>query len=154
YSLSIQYDVGSAQNVPATANNPSPPVTGTGSVHVSAGDVAKLPTLDSILQSPFANSAAPGTQERSGTVTASQAYAWTQTWCAVDAQTLANNLPNIVVRFAVNDEDVDSSLIRQQSTTENQLSCNEYSVMLSDWTPGNVTLTAALILNSPVFDGQ
>jgi len=93
-------------------------------------------------------------QKRSGSVSASQSYVWAQTWCASDAQTLTANLANIAVTFSVNGQAVDPSLITQKNVSQDQMSCAQYFVVLSNWMPGNVTLTATLRLKQPVFDGQ
>ncbi len=154
YTLSIEYDVGDGTAVAGNSNNPAPPVSGTGSVKVSSGDRSQLPSLEGALQSGFANSAAPGKQERSGTVSSAQSYAWTQTWCATDAQTLSDNLAAMDFAFAVNGEPVDSSLITQNKATQSGLSCAEFGVVLSSWTAGNVTLTATMTVKDAVFDGQ
>ncbi len=155
YSLSIEYDVGAGSANPTTAPN-LPPVSGTGSVTVGNGqasEAGQLSSLDSVLSSAFADSASPSTQKRSGSVTASQSYVWAQTWCASDAQTLAGNLANITVTFSVNGQAVDPALVSKQDVTDNQLSCTQYFVVLSNWTPGNVTLTSTLTFKQPVFDG-
>jgi matrixin/pre-peptidase len=153
YVLSIQYDVGpptSSSNVPSSpgnTNNPAPS-NPTASVQVSAGDpakIGKLPSLDSALESPFA---------RNGTVDPAQTYAWEQTWCATDADTLAGNLPDISVEFAVNGESVDPSLVTQRNFSNDPYQCAGYSVQLSGWTTGLVNLTATLKLAAPVFDGN
>ncbi|MEO8393604.1 MAG: hypothetical protein ABI700_11495 [Chloroflexota bacterium] len=107
-----------------------------------------------MLNSPFADSASPATQTRTGNVAASQSYVWAQTWCASDAQTLATDLTNLSISFSVNDQPVDSALITKKDVTDNQLSCVQYFVVLSNWTPGNVSVTATLTMNQPVFDGQ
>ena len=156
YSLSIEYDVGAGQAVPTVQAN-SPPVTGTGSVTVGNGQssqTGQLASLDNILNSPFADSASPATQTRTGNVVASQSYVWAQTWCASDAQTLTATLANISVTFSVNDQAVDPSLVTKKNVSQNQLTCAQYFVFLSNWTPGNVSLTATLTLKQPVFDGQ
>jgi hypothetical protein len=157
YNLSIQYDVGAGNSAPTTAANNNPPVSGIGSVKASApqsGQLDSLPSLDSVLQSPFADSAAPDHQNRNGTVSTSQSYAWEETWCATDNQTLASGLANITVTFAINGTPVDPSAVTQADTSQNQLSCKEYGTVLSGWSPGNVTLTATLTLKQAVFDGQ
>lgn len=162
YVLSIQYDVGpptgssSAPVAPGNTNNPAP-ANPTATVQVSAGDpaqIGKLPSLDSALESPFASSATPGEQARNGTVDPAQTYTWEQIWCATDADTLAGNLPNISVEFAVNGEPVDPSLVTQRNFSNKPYQCVGYSVLLSGWTTGLVNLTATLKLAAPVFDGS
>ena len=156
YELSIEYDVGAGQT-PATVPANSPAVTGTGSVKVSAGQasqVDQLPSLESVLSSPFADSASPSTQTRTGNISGSPSYLWEQMWCASDAQTLTAGLANIAILFSVNGQAVDPSLITQTNVALGQLSCAEFFVILSDWTPGNVSLTATVTLRLPVFDGQ
>lgn len=158
YILGIEYDVGAgtgnAPAAPPVANNPA---AGTGDVQVSAGQESQLnqlPSLDTALSSPFANSAAPGQQERSGGVDANQDYVWQQTWCATDEQTLEANVANIDVQFSVNDRVVDPSRVTIARATNDPYVCNIYFVTLSDWTPGNVTLISSLNMTEPVFDGQ
>ena len=75
-------------------------------------------------------------------------------WCASDTQTLTAGLANIAILFSVNGQAVDPSLITQTNVALGQLSCAEFFVILSDWTPGNVSLTATVTLRLPVFDGQ
>jgi len=55
---------------------------------------------------------------------------------------------------SVNDRMVDPALVTEVRTTNAPYTCNTYFVVLSDWTLGNVTLVATLILREPVFDGQ
>ncbi|MBZ0288961.1 MAG: matrixin family metalloprotease [Anaerolineae bacterium] len=163
YILSIAYDVGpptgasSPADAPGNADNPSPaPSNPTASVQVSAGDpsqIEQLPSLDSALESSFAGSATPVEQSRNGTVDPTQAYAWEQVWCATDADTLAANLPDISVTFRVNGEPVDPALVTQRNFTMGRYQCNSYSVILSDWSTGQVNLSATLSLAAPVFDG-
>ncbi|MEO8607191.1 MAG: matrixin family metalloprotease [Chloroflexota bacterium] len=162
YVMTIQYDVGPPTGVssaPVAPGNTSNPASGnpTASVQVSAGDAAqidKLPSLDGALESAFASSATPGEQARNGTVDPSQTYAWEQTWCATDANTLAGNLPDISVQFAVNGEPVDSSLVTQRNFSSSQYQCVGYSVLLSGWSTGLVNLSSTLSLKAPVFDGN
>jgi hypothetical protein len=158
YSLSIQYDVGAGSGQLLATNQPnSPPVSGTGSVTVGNGQsspAGQLSSLDSVLSSPFADSASPATQTRTGNVIASQSYVWDQTWCASDAQTLTGNLANMSVTFRVNGQAVDSTLVTKKDVSQDQLSCAQYFVVLSNWMPGNITLTATLTMKQPVFDGQ
>lgn len=158
YILGIQYDVGAGTgNVPAAPPVGNNPAAGTGDVRVSAGQESQLnqlPSLDSALSSAFANSAAPGKQERGGAVDSSQSYVWQQTWCATDDQILEESLANINMQFSVNDRAVDPSLVTEARATNAPYSCNIYFVALSDWTPGNVTLISTLNLLEPVFDGQ
>lgn len=157
YSLAIQYDVGSGQAVATTAPGAAPPVSGTGSVKVSAGQTGQsnqLPSLDAVLTSPFAASAAPGAQQRSGAVSRTQAYTWEQIWCSTDAQTLTNSLSNINITFKVNGEPVDPSLVTQADINQSPYVCRAYSVTLSGWMAGSMTLTSTLTLKDAVFDGQ
>lgn len=156
YSLSIQYDVGSG-SVPTIGSTPVITSSGSGSVKVSAGQaahLAQLPSLDSILATPFANSAGPGSQARSGTLNSTQSYVWDLEWCATDAKTLSTDLKNIVVKFTVDNQDVAANLITQSDVPNSQLSCAKYFVILSNWTLGTVEMEAKLTLKQAVFDGQ
>ncbi len=157
YTLGIEYGTQSGPAIaPTTSANNVP--NATGNVTVSAGQasqIASLPALDTILATPFANSAAPGTQTRTGTVVSTQSYVWGQTWCATDAKTLAANLANITFTFNANNKPVDPKLVLQSNVSGTQgLSCTEYFVILSNWAAGNVSLSATLTLKQPVFDGQ
>jgi hypothetical protein len=163
YVMSIEYDVGpptGASSPPVApgnnTNNPAPS-NPTASVTVNAGDpsqIDNLPSLDVALESPFASSANPGTQSRNGTVDPAKSYAWEQTWCATDADTLAQNLADITVTFAVNGEPIDQSLVAQRNFTGGQYQCTGYSVILSDWQTGQVNLSSTLTMDAPVFDGS
>ncbi len=158
YSLSIQYDVGSGQNtVPATTVANAPPVSGNGAVQVSKGQasqIQQLPALDTVLTSAFADSAAPGKQTRQGTVSRSQSYVWQQNWCAQDAQTLSANLQQIRFGFAINGQPIDASQVTTTNVAQSPYQCALAFVVLSNWSPGNVTLTSTLTLTGAVFDGE
>jgi len=157
YILSIQYDVGAGGGTSFQPTAVGPPVSGTGTVNISGGDPSQLdqlPPLDTVLDTPFANSATPIRQERSGSVDSSQAYIWQLPWCATDTAALEGNLADISVQFSVNDQMVDPTLITHSDFTSGQYTCATYFVVLSGWTPGNVSLTATLTFAEPVFDGQ
>ncbi len=157
YTLTINYGQTSAPPAAPTtaANQPR----GTASVRVSAGQPASLqqnPSLDSVLNTAFNESVMPEKQTRNATVQSSQTYNWSTTWCANNAQTLSQNLANIAVTFAVNGTPVDSKTVTQTQphNAQNGLSCVDYFVVLSDWQPGQVTLTKTMTLRSPVYDGM
>lgn len=157
YVLSIEYDVGTTVTPAPNATRIAPPPTGTGTVTVNRGNpsqVSGLPALDTVLSSPFSESAMPTTQQRSGQVFGEQTYVWSMAWCATSAQSLRDNLANMTFSFAVNGQAVDPSLVARNESTANGLSCMEYFVTLSGWTMGNVSLTATMHMNQPVFDGQ
>lgn len=158
YTLTIEY--GTASNNPApVATTPPNTSGGTGSVKVSAGQANGLqqnPSLDTTLDMPFADSVQPETQSRNANVKQGQTYNWVLTWCALDANTLNKTLPSINVTFAVNGQAVDSRLVTHTAphTEQNNLSCVDYFVVLSGWSPGQVALTRTLRLSNPVFDGS
>jgi hypothetical protein len=163
YVLSIEYGQTQAPPaaVPTTANQPTGG-TSFGNVRVSAGQEAmlqQLPALDSVIDAAFADSPTPQTQTRNATVQRSQSYTLPVTWCASDQATLTKNLQNITVSFAVNGSPVDSSIItKTQPKTgqngQNGLSCANFFVVLSDWSSGNVKITATISLKDAVYDGM
>jgi hypothetical protein len=125
-------------------------------VKVSKGtDLSQAQSLDQTLDAPFSDSLTPTTQTHNATVQANQSYAWVTTWCARDQSTLSSNLPNLTAKFAIGNSQIDQNLITQtQPHTANNLSCVDWFVVLSNWQPGQVTLTRTLTLKAPVFDGN
>jgi Matrixin/Bacterial pre-peptidase C-terminal domain len=160
YILSIDYGTTTAGNpppaAPTTANQPPGQP---GKVKVSSGQASALqqyPSLDSMADTPFNDTLTPSTQTSTATVQREQTYVWETNWCAKDQATLNNNLQNMVVTFAVEGRAVDPSLITKIAPPDppNGLSCMEFFVLLSDWSPGQVSLTKTMTLRSPVFDGM
>jgi hypothetical protein len=157
YLLTIQYGVTNAPAAPppTAANAPSGQV---GNVRVGAGQPANSqqnPNLDSVLESGFTESESPNTQTRNATVERSKSYNWSATWCAKDEATLTKNLNDIAVSFAVGNQQVDPKLVTRSAPRNgpNGLRCVDYSVLLSDWTAGQVTLTRTITMRNPVYDG-
>ncbi len=159
YTLTIEY--GTAASNPGTVAT-TPPNTSNGgtngSVRVAAGQtLGQYTSLDTTVDRPFADSLQPDTQTRNATVQSNQTYEWSLTWCARDANTLNKSLPQINVTFAVNDQPVDSRSVTRTTphSTQDGLSCVDYFVVLSGWTPGSsLSLTRTLSLKSAVFDGS
>jgi hypothetical protein len=157
YLLTIQYGVTNAPAAPppTAANAPSGQA---GNVRVAAGQPAnnqQNPELDSALDSPFTESGTPTTQTRNATVESKKSYNWSATWCAKDEVTLTKNLNDITVSFAVGNQQVDPKLVTRSGPRNgpNGLRCADFSVMLSDWTPGQMTLTRTITIRNPVYDG-
>ncbi|MBX3061502.1 MAG: matrixin family metalloprotease [Anaerolineae bacterium] len=154
YELSIVY--GAVEQPRPTQSSGS--VVPTSNVQVSKGsavDLSRYQPLDSILTSPFNNSLAPNTQRRAGQVSSGDTYVWNLPWCTNDAQLLNDNLKNLEVQFYVNDTQIDRSLVTQtQPKGEgNGLVCVNNFVLLSNWQPGTVKLTATMVLRQDLYDG-
>jgi hypothetical protein len=157
YVLTIDYGGTTGGNTGPVATVPPASSGQTGAVKVSKGDASVLgqgQSLDSVADSGFADSVTPITQTRNAIVQANQTYVWSVTWCASDANTLQKNIPNIAVSFAVNDRPVDPGLITQVQHNIQNLSCIDYFVLLSNWQPGQVSLTRTMTLKAPTFDGN
>ncbi|MHB8753000.1 MAG: matrixin family metalloprotease [Aggregatilineales bacterium] len=175
YSLSIQYGElppatpmthpssagsttsGAVPTLIVSGNSGLPTAGAAGGVSVSGGQTTQfgqLPTLDSVLTSPFTMSATPVKQTRQGTVNRSQSYVWAVEWCATTTQTLAMDEASITPSFSINNQPVDSKLIAMANVTSNPLSCVAYFVVLSNWSPGNSSLVSTLTLKQPVYNGQ
>jgi len=167
YTLSIQYgplpvatnapNASSPTSVATTASANTNGNASNGAVTVKAGQstpFSQLPTLESILSSPFAISATPGKQTRSGTVSRSQAYTWGTQWCATDAKTLTTDEASITPKFSLNNQPIDSSLIATANGSANGQSCVNYYAVLSNWPSGKTALIATLTLKQPVYNGQ
>ncbi len=156
YTLTIDY--GTTNVPPAAPTTANQPGGQAGSVRVSAGQANSLqqyPSLDTTLDSAFNDSTMPGTQSRTATVQSSQTYSWPATWCAKDAATLAQNLQSISVTFVVNGAPVNANQVTKipQRSGPNGLSCADFFVLLSNWQPGQLSLTKTMTLKAPVFDG-
>lgn len=155
YALSIIY--GEVGQPAAPSDGPVNPAAGSGSVtvsRVSQSALQEYPPLDSLLQPGFADVRTPQVQSSQGTAQANASYIWNVPWCAADEATLRDNLNDIRVSLAINDQPVDASQITQTITSlDAGLVCAYHFVLLSGWQPGDVLLTSVLTLQAPVYDG-
>ncbi len=155
YLLSITYGT-VPEDQPAQPAATSAPSGAPGSVQaskVSASALQEYTSLDSVLQGDFIDSNSPLTQSTTGSVQASNSYIWSTTWCAVDEATLNTNLQAIDFIFSIDGRTVDANTVTEVISTENNLTCAIYFVLLSNWQPGQVNLSTTLRMQSPVFDG-
>jgi hypothetical protein len=153
YTLTIEYGTTSGPAVqPTTVSQRGQ----TGGVKASKGtSISQAPSLDETLDAPFSDSLTPTTQTHNATVQASQSYTWAVTWCAKDQNTLTKSLSSVTAKFAIGNTSVAQNLVMQtQPHDANGLSCVDWFVVLSNWQPGQVNLTATLTLKAPVFDGN
>ena len=172
YALSIQYGEVATVTPKAASANPTAGVSiptiaaaptnnsasaNIGSVTVNAGSstqFGQLPTVDSVLSSPFATSATPGQQTRSGAASRSQSYTWDLEWCATTAQTLTTDQASLKPKFTINNQPISTNLIATANTSIGGQSCVIYYVVLSNWPSGTTRLVSTLTLSQPVYDGQ
>ncbi len=152
YKLTIHY--GALEDPTPEAASPDTP--GDGSVQVSPvsrDGIARYPTLESALASPFAESTSPRAQAVTGTVQRDQSCVWDVTWCAADESTLASNLEVLDVRFVAAGQPVDARDVTVYTDTRRELACAHHALLLSGWSGQRVSIGATLTLREPVFDG-
>lgn len=158
YQLSLDFGFTDApEGIPTSvANSPSAP-TGGGAVDVSGAsqtDLTSRPNLASVMDRSFIDSVTPLSQSAPGTVSASQPYVWSVTWCATTQQALERSLNNIDVSFDIEGQSVPANSVSLIQRDADGLACADYAVLLSGWSGQSVILTATMRLSAPTFDGR
>lgn len=157
YQLTLDFGFSDAPvGVPTSVATAAAP-SGGGAVDVSAAsqtDLTSRPNLASVMDRGFIDSVTPLPQSASGTVSATQPYVWSVTWCALSQQTLERSLNNIDVTFEVEGQIVPANAVSVIRHDADGLACVDYAVILSGWSGQSVILTATMTLSAPTFDGR
>ena len=102
-----------------------------------------------------ADSAKPGTLTYTVNVTDNLPVYFTYGWCAVDDQTLQANFQHIKVALYFNGEELGKDVVQNLSyKTQDNLSCLDYGVLMSDWPDGEYKLKAVATFDQKINDGM
>ena len=76
-------------------------------------------------------------------------------WCAVDEQTLQQNFEHIVVKIYFNEEELGNDVVHALTyvSPENNMPCQAYSVLMSEWPEGTYTMEAVAAFDEEINDG-
>jgi hypothetical protein len=76
-------------------------------------------------------------------------------WCAVDEQILQQNFEHIVVKIYFNDEELGNDVVHGITyvSPQNNMPCQAYSVLMSEWPEGTYTLEAVATFDDEINDG-
>jgi hypothetical protein len=102
-----------------------------------------------------ADSAKPGTLTYTVNVTDTLPVYFTYGWCAVDDQTLQANFQHIKVKLYFNENELGKDVVQNLSyKTQDNLSCLDYGVLMSDWPEGEYKLKAVATFDQKINDGM
>lgn len=76
-------------------------------------------------------------------------------WCAVDEQTLQQNFEHIVVKIYFDSEELGSDVVHPLTyvSPDNNMPCQAFSVLMSDWPVGTYTMKAVATFDEQINDG-
>lgn len=76
-------------------------------------------------------------------------------WCAVDEQTLRQNFEHIVVKIYFNDQELGNDVVHPLTyiSPSNNMPCQAFGVLMSDWPEGKYTLEAVATFDAEINDG-
>jgi hypothetical protein len=101
-----------------------------------------------------ADSAKPGTLTYTVNVTENLPVYFVYGWCAVDDKTLQANLEHIKVKLYFNNEELGKDVVQHLAyKTQNNMSCLDYGVLMSDWPNGEYKLKAVATFDQKINDG-
>lgn len=77
-------------------------------------------------------------------------------WCAVDEQTLQQNFEHIVVKVYFNDQELGNDVVHAftNASANNNMPCQTYTVLMSEWPEGTYTLEAVATFDEEINDGM
>jgi hypothetical protein len=76
-------------------------------------------------------------------------------WCAVDDQTLQQNFEHITVKMYFNGDELGEDVVQNLVyTSPDNLRCQDFGVLMSEWTDGNYTLKAVATFDEKLNDGM
>lgn len=97
----------------------------------------------------------PGTISFTVTITDDLPTYFVYGWCAVDQQTLQQNLEHITVKLYFNEEELGKDVVQNLSyTSQNNLACVDFGVLMSQWPEGNYTLKTVATFDEKLNDGM
>jgi hypothetical protein len=98
--------------------------------------------------------ARPGTLPYTVTVTDTLPVYFSYGWCAVDQDTLVQNIENMSVRLSINEEALGENVIHSLSfTSPTNLVCVDFGVLITEWQAGEYELEAVVTFEEPINDG-
>ena len=91
-------------------------------------------------------------------LSAEQPVLWEYGWCATTQAILQQNLQNMSVAFALNDQPIPISQFyaydsQSAGTSNSTLECHSYVAMLSHWPQGATTLQTVVTFSTKINDG-
>jgi len=98
----------------------------------------------------------PGLRSFNGTARVGKEYLWPVFWCALDKETLDQNIAGMTTVFTVNEEQVsDEFIFNYYYDTDNGWKCNYQATVIGDF-PKNtaVSLQVTRTVRSEISDGQ
>ena len=102
-----------------------------------------------------ADSAKPGTLTYTVNITDNLPVYFVYGWCAVDEKTLQANYQHIEVKLYLNDDELGKDVVQNLSySTQDNLSCLDYGVLMSDWPDGEYKLKAVATFKDKLNDGM
>lgn len=77
-------------------------------------------------------------------------------WCAVDEETLQQNFEHIVVKVYFNDQELGNDVVHALTyvSPDNNMPCQAYTVLMSEWPEGTYTLEAVATFEEEINDGM
>ena len=76
-------------------------------------------------------------------------------WCAADEQTLQQNFEHITVKLYFNEEELGHDVVQKLSyTSQDNLACWDYGVLMSEWPDGKYALKAIATFDEKLNDGM
>lgn len=118
-------------------------------------EIAGAPDIWSLL--PFVDHDAPGERTYDLTIGQSDPLYWRMRWCAIDPDTLSENLSNIAMRFRLNGVAVEWPVLRINSETHERTgwACQRWATIVTDWPTDQPTiLEIEYELEEAVDDGR
>jgi serine/threonine protein kinase len=75
-------------------------------------------------------------------------------WCATTREILDNNLSDMQITFAIDDREVDPSIVFGQYSTQESMQCHTRYLLLKDWPIGQYTIIQKTTFVKAVNDGE
>jgi hypothetical protein len=101
------------------------------------------------------DSSKPGTLTYTVNVTDNLPVYFVYGWCAVDDKTLQANFQHITVKLYFNDVELGKDVVQNLTyTTQDNLHCLDYGVLMSDWPDGQYKLKAVATFSDKINDGM
>ncbi len=102
-----------------------------------------------------ADSAKPGTLTYTVNITDDLPVYFVYGWCAVDEATLKQNFEHINVKLYFNSDELGKDVVQNLSyKTQDNLTCLDFGVLMSDWTDGEYKLKAVATFDEKLNDGM
>lgn len=83
----------------------------------------------------------------------SQPLLWNWGWCAIDRQTLDDNLKHIQFAFFINDIEIPQEQLAGRYSSRAQYECFYLYTLLDNWPPGAQRLVVRMKIDAPLSDG-